>query len=435
LRDAGTSFRVALNKIPDIDPTAAAAAIEAPTPVPPTTGALLSVFRHRSYRLFFTGQLISLLGFWIQAIAQSWLVYRLTDSVFLLGLVGFASQAPILVFSPFAGVLADRLERRRVLFVTQSAMMASATVLAVLTLSGVVHVWHIMACAFLTGTANAFDVPTRQSFTIEMVGRPDLPRAIAVNSIMFNTARLVGPAIAGLLVAAVGEGWCMAINAASYLAVLASLFMMQVEPLPQREPSHPLSDLAEGFHYVRTHPTSRTLLVLLAGSSLFGTCYLTLMPVFARDVLHGGSDDLGFLMASVGAGALLGAIVISRVPAEVLPRMPYISAVGFGFALMAFSQSTSWPLSMALLVPAGLCMMGQGVSTNTLLQSSIADKFRGRVMAYYVMAFIGMVPISSLIAGWVSHSIGAPMTLAGGGALVVAMAVIAYLVQTRKQQT
>jgi MFS family permease len=421
-----------LNKTPDIDPTAAAAPIEAPTPIPPTTGALLNVFRHRSYRLFFTGQLISLLGFWIQAIAQSWLVYRLTDSALLLGLVGFASQAPILVFSPFAGVIADRLERRRVLFVTQSVMMASAAIIAVLTLSGVVHVWHIMACAFLMGTANAFDVPTRQSFTIEMVGRADLPRAIAVNSIMFNAARLVGPAIAGLLVAAVGEGWCMAINAASYLAVLTSLALMHVEPQPKREPSHPLTDLTEGFRYVRTHATSRTLLLLLAGSSLFGTCYLTLMPVFARDVLHGGSDDLGFLMAAVGAGALMGAIGISRVPAHILPRMPYISAVGFGLAIIAFSQSTSWPLSLALLVPAGLAMMGQGVSTNTLLQSSIEDRFRGRVMAYYVMAFIGMVPISSLTAGWVSHFIGAPMTLAIGGAMVVVLAVGAYLIQTRK---
>jgi MFS family permease len=427
-----SSFRVALRKTSDIDPTAAASPIEAPLPVPPATGALLSVFRHRNYRVFFFGQLTSLLGFWIQAIAQSWLVYRLTDSTFLLGLVGFASQAPILVFSPFAGVIADRLERRRVLFFTQSAMMASAAIVAALTLSGVVHVWHIMACAFLMGTANAFDVPTRQSFTIEMVGRADLPRAIAVNSIMFNAARLVGPAIAGLLVAAIGEGWCMAINAASYLAVLTSLALMRVEPQPVRAPSHPLTDLAEGFRYVTTHSMTRTLLLLLAGSSLFGTCYLTLMPVFARDVLHGGSDDLGFLMAAVGAGALMGAIGISRVPAHILPRMPYISAVGFGFALIAFSQSTSWPLSLALLVPAGLCMMGQGVSTNTLLQSSIADAFRGRVMAYYVMSFIGMVPISALIAGWVSHEIGAPMTLAGGGTLVVVAAVVAYLIQMRK---
>jgi MFS family permease len=411
-----------LRKPPEID-TTAAAVVEVPG-VAPSNGALLGVFRHRSYRLFFAGQLISLLGFWIQAIAQSWLVYRLTDSPLLLGLVGFAGQVPVLLFSPFAGVIADRLERRRVLFVTQGLMMAGAFVLATLTISGVVQVWHIALIAFLAGTANAFDVPTRQSFTIEMVGRADLPRAIALNSIMFNSARLVGPAIAGLLVVAVGEGWCMAINGGSYLAVLASLAVMRVERQAPRAPSHPLHDLREGFAYVTTHGETRMLLVLLAGSSLFGTSYLTLMPVFARDVLHGGSDALGFLMAAVGAGALLGAIGISRVPQHVLPRMPFASAILFGLALIAFSLSASWPLSLLLLVAAGLGMMGQGVSTNTLLQSSIADAMRGRVMAYYVMAFIGMVPISALIAGWASHHIGAPLTLTIGGAMVAVLALL-----------
>jgi len=390
-------------------------------------GTLFSVFRHRNYRLFFTGQSISLIGFWMQAIAQSWLVYRLTDSPLLLGLVGFAGQSPMLLFTPFAGVVADRLDRRRILFVTQSAMMASACTLAVLTLTGAVHVWHIMVLAILSGTANAFDVPTRQSFTVQMVGRADLPRAIALNSIMFNAARLVGPAVAGLLVAAVGEGWCVALNGASYLAVLASLAMMRVEPPPVREPSHPLTDLREGFVYVTTHPQTRTLLLLLAGSSLFGTSYLTLMPVFARDILHGSSGLLGFLMAAVGAGALLGAISISRVPHVLLPRVPFAASAGFGAALVAFSQSSSIALSLALLVPAGFGMMAMGVSTNTLIQSSIADAMRGRVMAYYVMSFIGMVPISALVSGWVSHQIGAPETLAIGGTLCVAAAALGYL--------
>jgi MFS family permease len=361
----------------------------APQP-PPGSGGLLSVFHHRNYRLFFTGQLISLIGFWMQAIAQSWLVYRLTSSPSLLGLVGFAGQSPMLLITPFAGVLADRLNRRRILFFTQTAMMASACTLATLTLMGVVQVWHIVFFAMLTGTANAFDVPTRQSFTVEMVGRADLPRAIALNSIMFNSARLVGPAIAGLLVAAIGEGWCMALNGASYLAVLAGLSMMRVEPQPARQPSHPLTDLREGFVYVTTHPQTRMLLLLLAGSSLFGTSYLTLMPVFARDVLHGSSDLLGFLMAAVGAGALIGAVTISRVPHSVLPRVPFAASAGFGTALVAFSQSSSIALSLGLLVPAGFGMMAMGVSTNTLIQSTIADAMRGRVMAYYVMSFIGM---------------------------------------------
>lgn len=393
----------------------------------PASTRLRSVFRHRNYRLFFTGQAISLVGFWMQAIAQSWLVYRLTDSPFLLGVVAFAGQVPVLLVSPFAGVIADRLDRRRILFVTQSAMMASACMLAALSLSGMVEVWHIVMLAAVTGTANAFDVPTRQSFTIQMVGKADLPRAIALNSIMFNGARLVGPAIAGLLVAAVGEGWCIALNGASYIAVLTGLAMMRIDRPPPRAESHPLTDLREGFVYVTTHAQMRTLLLLLASSSLFGTSYLTLMPIFARDVLHGGSEALGFLMAAVGAGALLGALTISRVSADLLPRVPFLAAAGFGAALIAFSQSTSFVLSLLLLAPAGFGMMMMGISTNTLVQHAVDDTMRGRVMAYYVMAFIGMVPLSALGAGTLSHEIGAPATLAVGGALTMVAAAIAYL--------
>ncbi len=420
-----------MQKTPDIDTSAVAAPEALPPAVPPARQRLRTVFRHRNYRLFFTGQLISLLGFWMQAIAQSWLVYRLTDSPLLLGVVGFAGQVPILLISPFAGVVADRLERRRILTITQSIMMASACALAALTLTGVVHVWHIIMFAAISGLANAFDVPARQSFTIEMVGREDLPRAIALNSIMFNSARLVGPALAGLLVAAVGEGWCMALNGASYWAVLAGLFMMRLDPQPVRPPSHPLHDLREGFIYVVTHAQTRTLLGLLAGSSLFGTSYITLMPVFARDVLHGGSESMGLLMASIGAGAVLGAVGVSRIPSDFLPKMPFISAACFGLALIAFSQSTSFALSMVLLVPAGLGMMSQGVSTNTTIQSTIDDAMRGRVMAYYVMSFIGMIPISALIAGWASHLIGAPTTLAIGGTCVVIAAGTAYMLQRK----
>ncbi len=363
----------------------------------------------------------------MQAIAQSWLVYRLTDSAFLLGLVAFVGQAPMLLITPFAGVVADRLDRRRILLATQIAMMASASTLAVLTLTGVVQVWHIVLLALVSGTANAFDVPTRQSFTIEMVGRADLPRAIALNSVMFNAARLVGPAIAGLLVAAVGEGWCVALNAVSYVAVLASLAMMRIERQPAREPSHPLSDLREGFVYVTTHAQTRTLLLLLASSSLFGTSYVTLMPVFARDVLHGSSDLFGYLMAAVGAGALIGAISVSRLPQEVLARVPFVAAAFFGASLVAFSQSSILWLSWVLLVPVGFGMMAMGIATNTLIQGSIADDMRGRVMAYYVMAFVGMMPVSALIAGWLSLQIGAPDTLAIGGTLCVAAAGVAYL--------
>jgi MFS family permease len=390
---------------------------------PVTGSAYPGVFRHRNYRIYFFGQLTSLVGFWMQAIAQSWLVYRLTDSAFLLGLVGFASQVPMLVFTPFAGVVADRLPRVRILAFTQTAMMACAALLSVLTLTGSVQVWHIIAIAAISGTANAFDVPTRQSFTVELVGRQDLPRAIALNSIMFNAARLIGPAIAGVLVATVGEGWCIALNAASYFAVLGSLALMKVEPQPLREPSHPLSDLKAGFQYVTTHPQTRQLLLLLALSSLFGTSYLTLMPVFARDVLHGSSDLLGYMMSAVGAGALAGAIVISRFPHRLLAFVPYVAAALFGGSLALFALSESVWLSILLLVPAGFGMMAMGIATNTLIQGTVDDAMRGRVMAYYVMSFIGMVPISALVAGWVSHQVGAPFTLLCGGLLCVVSSV------------
>ena len=397
---------------------------EGPSPV---QSGLLDVFRHRNYRLFFTGQAISLVGFWMQAIAQSWLVYEMSHSPFYLGLVAFAGQFPMLIVSPFAGVVADRLDRRSILFVTQTLMMASATMFAILTLTHAVGIWHIVALAALTGTANAFDVPTRQSFTIEMVGRADLPRAIALNSIMFNGARLIGPAIAGMLVAAVGEGWCIALNAVSYIAVLAGLGLMQLERQPPRAESHPLTDLREGFNYVATHREMRTLLLLLASSSLFGSSYLSLMPVFARDILHGDSRLLGFLMTAVGAGALSGALLITRLPRAWLERVPFLAAGFFGASLVAFSQSDNLALSLALLVPAGFGMMMMGISTNTLVQGSVDDAMRGRVMAYYVMAFIGMVPLSAFAAGWLSHRIGAPDALAIGGALVVVAAAVAFL--------
>jgi predicted MFS family arabinose efflux permease len=304
-------------------------------------------------------------------------------------------------------------------------------VLALLTLTGVVQVWHIIAIATLAGTANAFDIPTRQSFTVEMVGRADLPRAITLNSIMFNSARLVGPAIAGVVVGIVGEGWCFALNAASYLAVLASLMLMQVTAQAARAPSHPLADLRDGFRYVATHGPMRTMLLLLATSSFFGASYLTLMPVFARDILHGGSESLGLLMSGVGAGALVGAFGMSRVPYQHLHRVPMMSAALFGLFLIFFSQSTHLALSLALLVPAGAGLMMQGISTNTVIQTETSDVMRGRVMAYYVMAFMGMMPMGALTAGWLSHHIGVPETVALGGGACIACAGIAYFFARR----
>ncbi len=369
----------------------------------------------------------------MQSIAQAWLVYRLTDSPLLLGFAGFAGQIPMLVVTPFAGVLADRIPRQRILFFTQAAMMACAIVFAGLAIVGVIEVWHIILIAFLSGIANAFDVPTRQSFTVELVGRADLPRAIALNSIMFNAARLIGPAIAGVLVAVIGEGWCVALNAASYVAVIVSLAMLNVEPQPVREPSHPLSDLKAGFEYVTTHPGIRSMLLLLALSSLFGTSYLTLMPVFARDVLHGSSDLLGYMMSAVGAGALAGAVVTSRISTSHMRLVPCLASALFGGALAAFALSEMIWLSLLLLVPAGFGMMSMGVATNTLIQGIVADTMRGRVMAYYVMSFIGIVPVSSLLAGWISHEVGAPITLAAGGILCVVAATCMWVLPARSR--
>ena len=399
---------------------------EAPAAPVQVSGSLFSVFRHRNYRLYFIGQGISLVGFWMQAIAQSWLVYRLTGSTVLLGVVGFASQSPVFFISPFAGVLADRINRRRILLVTQTLMMSFAFVLATLTLTGVIQVWEIVTLAAMFGMVNAFDIPTRQSFTVEMVGRSDLPRAIALNSVMFNSARLVGPAASGIVVGLVGEGWCFALNGVSYIAVLTSLILMVATVAPARAPSHPLTDLREGFRYVSSHGATRTVLLLLAASSFFGAPYLTLMPVFARDILHGGADALGFLWAGVGGGALTGALVLSRLPHKWLAYIPIASAAFFGLCIILFSQSTLFWLSLMLLIPAGFGLMAQGISTNTLIQSLVDDAMRGRVMAYYVMCFMGTLPFGALTAGWVSHRIGVPETVMLGGALCIVSAAITY---------
>ena len=307
-----------------------------PASTTPSTLSLLRVFRHRNYRLFFAGQLTSLMGTWMQSVAQGWLVYTMTHSPLLLGLTSFCGQIPVFFIAPFGGTISDRVDRRRLLIVTQGLSMLQAAILATLTLAHVVQVWEIVALAFSMGMINAFDVPTRQAFTIEMVGREDLRNAIALNSVMFNLARVIGPSAAGLLVALAGEGVCFALNALSYAAVLASLVLMQVEPRPRPAPEHPLREMQAGFVYAwRTRPI-RVALMLVAVSSCFGAAYLALMPAFARDVLHQGSEGLGFLMASVGVGALGGAYALSRVHDRHLMLTPVLAAAGFGVSLILF---------------------------------------------------------------------------------------------------
>ncbi len=387
---------------------------------------VLRGLRHRNYRLFFGGQLISLIGTWMQTVAQSWLVYRLTNSAVLLGFVGFASQIPVFLLAPVGGSAADRYNRRRILLATQTTSMFLALVLATLTLTGRVQVWHIFALAASLGMVNAFDVPTRQAFAVDMVGREDLINAIALNSSMINSARMVGPAVAGVLVAGVGEGWCFLLNAVSYLAVIAGLLLMTVKtqarvPLP----GSALASILEGFRYVRHTKPIRSLLLLLGLVSLMGMPYAVLMPIFADQILHGGPKGLGLLMGTSGFGALIGAVTLaSRKGIRGLGRWIAFAAAGFGLGLVLFSLSRSFLLSLTLLTPIGFSMIIAMAASNTLIQSLVRDELRGRVMAVYSMMFMGMAPFGSLLAGTLAHRIGAPATVMLGGVVCMAGAAV-----------
>lgn len=381
---------------------------------PPT---LLRSLRHRNFRLFFFGQLVSLIGTWMQQVAQSWLVYRLTGSAALLGWVGFASQIPVFLLASFGGVVADEYNRHRIIIVTQTASMLLAAGLGILTLSGAVQVWHILVFASTLGLVNAFDIPARQTFLQDMVGREDLANAIALNSSVVNGARLVGPAVAGLLVAAIGEGWCFMANAVSYIGVLIGLMLMQLPPFLRRvRTGSALTHIVEGFRFVGGTPPIRALLLLLGLISLTSMPYATLMPVFADQILHGGPAALGVLMGASGAGALAGALVLAaRQGLKGLGRWIALAAVGFGVSLILFSQSRLYWLSVFLMAPAGFCVMLQMAASNTLVQAMTPDSLRGRVMAVYSMMFMGMAPFGALLAGALAHRWGAPGVVLLGG--------------------
>jgi len=391
--------------------------------------ATLRALRHRNFQLFFAGQLISLIGTWMQTLAQAWLVYRLTGSSLLLGSVGFASQFPVFLVAPLGGMVADRHNRQRVVIATQTASMILAFILAALTLTGTVRVWHIFVLAALLGVVNAFDIPGRQSFLVDMVGKEDLMNAIALNSSMFNGARIIGPAIAGVLVAKIGEGWCFFVNGVSYLGVLAGLFMMRV-PLPSRRASEasPLAHMIEGFRFVRHTAPIRAILLLLGLVSLVAMPYTVLMPIFADKVLHGGARGLGILMGATGIGALLGALTLAaRTGVHGLGRWVAFSCAGFGISLIFFSFSTHFWLSAALLLPVGFGMMLQMSSSNTLIQAMVPDHLRGRVMAVYSMMFMGMAPFGAFFAGALADRLGAPITVAMGAVAAVGGAALFYL--------
>ncbi|MEP6944585.1 MAG: MFS transporter [Acidobacteriota bacterium] len=386
-------------------------------------GRVASTFRalrHRNFQLFFAGQFVSLTGTWMQSVAQSWLIYRLTGSVVLLGLIGFASQIPVFVLAPFGGAVADRYNRRRILICTQAFAMLLAFVLAVLTLTGNIQIWHLFVIATGFGIANAFDIPTRQAFAVDMVGKEDLINAIALNSSMFNGARIVGPAIAGILVAAVGEGWCFLLNAISYIAVIVGILMMRITHIARPRTVSTLTHIAEGFGYVyRTKPV-RDLLLMLGLVSLMGTPYAVLMPIFADKFLGGGASTLGLLMGASGLGALIAALALaSRRQIYGLGKWVIFGCGGLGVSLILFSISTNVYLSCAFLIPVGFTMMTQMSSSNTLVQAMIPDELRGRVMSVYSMMFMGVAPIGALLAGALAGVVGAPETVAIGGIVCI----------------
>lgn len=388
---------------------------------------MIRALRNRNYRLFFGGQGVSLVGTWMQRVALSWLVYHLTGSARWLGAVDFAGQIPILLLAPFTGVLADRWDRRRVLIQTQSLALLQAALLAILTLTGLIQPWHVLGLSFFIGLVNAFDMPVRQSFLIQMVEDPaDLGNAIALNSFLVNAARLIGPSIGGLLIILIGEGYCFLLNALSFVGVIVAYLLMRVRPCANRSAAGPLlQGLWEGLRYSFGFPPIRSILLLIMLGSLVAMPYTTLLPIFARDILYGGPRTLGGLMSAFGIGALLGTFFLaSRENVRGLDRIIAVGAGVFGTALVLFSFSRVFWLSFGLMIFAGLGMMLQLATSNTILQTLVEEDKRGRVMSLYAMAFFGLTPLGSLWAGAVAQSsIGAPWTLMIGGVCLLLGAV------------
>jgi MFS family permease len=370
--------------------------------------------RHRNFRLFFGGQSISLIGTWMTRVATSWLVYRLTKSPLMLGTVGFAGQIPTFLLAPLAGVIVDRIDRRSVLVWTQAISMLQSLLLAALTLTHRINITEVLALSILQGIVNAFDMPGRQSFMIEMVeGEADLSNAIAINSSMVHLARLVGPAFAGIVIAATNEGWCFGIDGVSYIAVIISLLMMRLKPATKLKSSTSmLEQLREGWTYVAKFSPVRTILLLFALISLMGWPVMVLMPIFAAQVLHGGPHTLGFLMGAVGVGSLISALsLVIRKSVRGLTRVIPIGAALLGASLILFGLSHTLWLSMFLMLFTGFGMMQAATASNTIIQTLVDGKMRGRVMSFYTMSFVGMAPLGSLLAGASAHAIGAPHTI------------------------
>jgi MFS family permease len=389
--------------------------------MPPTAG-FRRAFRHRNYRLFFAGQLVSLVGTWTQSVAQTWLIYRLTGSPLWLGTATFCQQAPVFLLATLGGTIADRYPRRGVLVATQSVAMTLAFVLAALTLTGRVHVAHILVLASMLGAVNAVDIPTRQSFIVEMVGRDDLTTAVALNSSMVNGARILGPALAGFAIQAFGEGYCFLVNGASFIAVIAGLVAMRDLPPPAKHPhgESMLERTLEGFRFAGSHVQVRALLLLFGVTALTAMPYSTLLPIFASKVFHGDARTLGFLMGATGVGAVLGGLALaSRRTSEGTERWIATACGVFGATLVLFAFSRTYWLSLAILVPLGAGMMTQMSATNSRIQSMTPDALRGRVMAIWAMIFMGFAPFGALVAGYLATALGPSVTLVIEGSVCV----------------
>ena len=381
---------------------------------------MLRAFKYRNYRLFFSGQLVSLIGTWITTTATSWLVYRLTGNAWYLGVVGFSSQFPAFLFSSAAGIYVDRWNRHRLLIVTQTCSMLIAFTLAALTLTGAITIHALIGISIIQGLVNAFDMPCRQAFVTTIVeDKADLGNAIALNSSMFNGARLIGPSVAATVIAALNEGWCFLIDGISFMAVIIALLAMRVDGRPRSARAHAsaFQQFKEGWRYAFGFMPIRSVILLLGISSLLGIPYTVLMPIFAGEILHGGPHTFGFLMTAAGFGALMGAVwLASRASVVGLSRVIPVAAALFGIGLMGFASSRYLPLSLACLVVSGFGMMVQSATSNTVLQTIVPDDKRGRTMSFFLMAYLGAAPIGSLIAGALSGWIGAPLTLFLGGA-------------------
>ena len=407
------------------------------TPIPALSNRFRAL-KHRNFQLFVIGQLISLIGTWMQTTAQQWLVYRLTGSVAMLGIFGFANQVPMLFLAWMGGYVGDRYNRHRGVIVTQTCSMILAFLLAVLTLTHLIQEWHLIVIAFLVGIVNAFDVPIRQAFFVQMVGKEDLPNAIALNSSIFNGARVVGPAIAGFAIMWVGEGWCFFLNGLSFIAVLIALLLMRIQHV-ERKPSQesPLRSFVQGFKFAMADIPIRSALLLLCVLSLFGLQYSVFLPIYAQDILHGGARVLGLLMSAAGVGAVLGALQFAaRTEYKGLARWIAATCTTCAIGLIIFSHATAFWLCALILFVVGFAATSQMAATNTIVQERVPDEMRSRLMAVYATMFMGVQPIGALLAGGIAKRIGAPdALLLFGGAVLAGCIAFIFLVAVKMHKS